>query len=171
MARHRAHRHSPVQAGACVLLIVAVLATGSHPGAVRAVEPIAASTVDPCALLTPRQLHQRAVNRGVRQGAACVWKTISRAPWDGAYLAQLLQGPMSEGNPAPPILNHPTVEYTRANLDPKAYCVYLVDLGAGVTLWAQYGGPDEAGISHTVACRNAQAGAADMISTYGAVTH
>ena len=151
--------------------MLAVLTTGSWPGVTPAVDPIAASTVDSCSLLTPRQLHQRAVNTGVRQGPACVWKTISRAPWGGAYLAQLLQGPVPGGTRAPSIFNHPTVEHTPANLDPKAYCVYLVDLGAGVTLWSQYGGPDEAGISHIVACRNAQAGAADMISTYSAVTH
>lgn len=154
-----------------VLAVLAVFSMGSPPGVARAVEPAAASSVDPCSLLNSRQLHQRGLNAGVRQGAACVWKTIARAPWGGVYLAQLLQGSAPGGKPAPPILNRPTSEYTPPNLDPTAYCVYLVDLGAGVTLWAQYGGPDEAGISHTIACRKAQAGAADMISTYGTVPH
>lgn len=172
MARRRGHWCSPVQAGGFVLLIMmALLTAGSPPAVAHAGEPIAASSVDPCSLLTPSQLHRLAVNAGFTRGAACVWTTISRAPWRGEYLAQLLQGPVPGGNPAAPIYNHPTVDYTPANLNPRAYCVYLVDLGGGVTLWAQYGAPDQAGISHTVACKNNQTGAADMISTYSVVTH
>jgi hypothetical protein len=172
MARRRGHWRPPVQAGGCVLLLMmAVLAAGSPPAVARAVEPVAASSVDPCSLLTSSQLHQLAVNAGVKQGAACVWTTISRAPWRGEYLGQLLHGPAPGGSPAAAIYNRPTVEHTPANLNPRAYCVYLIDLGGGVTLWAQYGAPDQAGITHTVACKNAQAGAADMISTYSVVTH
>jgi hypothetical protein len=40
-----------------------------------------------------------------------------------------------------------------------------------MTLWVQYGGPNQPGITHAVACTNDQAAAADTVSTFSALTH
>ena len=67
MARRRGHWRSPVQAGGCVLLLMmAVLAAGSPPAVARAVEPVAASSVD----VLPADLEPAASTRGERGGQA-----------------------------------------------------------------------------------------------------
>ncbi|MDT7659110.1 MAG: hypothetical protein QOF38_3825 [Pseudonocardiales bacterium] len=189
------HRWSPIAAGfataCCVLTLVAL--TGYAPagpgrqegGSTLSVTPLAVARslpaepmqvsgdLAPCALLTSAQVHQLGLNPGAQQpagdargGPSCVWKTFVAARWGGEYLARLLHGPTPGGTPAASINNLPTVEYRPPNLDPGAYCVYLVTVAPGTTLWAQYGGPNQSGITHVIACRNAQAAASDMSGTF-----
>lgn len=190
------HRWSPIAAGFatvfCVLTLVAL--TGYAPAgpgrqevgstlsvtpaaAVRSLpaEPARVSGADPapCALLTSAQVHQLGLNAGVPQqagdaqgGASCVWKSFAAARWGGEYVARLLHGATPGGTPAASINNVPTVEYRPPNLDPQAYCVYLLTVAPDTTLWAQYGGASQAGLTHVVACRNAQAAAAAMSGTF-----
>jgi hypothetical protein len=165
----------PLQSGVAVgqLLLIVGLTACAAPTAhvVDAARPAVAA----CALLTTAQRQQVGVNLGVEQSVGdgrggCAWKSFASAPWNGEYLARLIQGPVPAGTPAAAIDNLPTAEYKPANLDPRAYCVYLISVASGETLWAQYGGPDQPGITHQVACANDQAAAADMVSTLSAVT-
>jgi hypothetical protein len=190
------HRWSPIAAGfataCCVLTLVALM--GYAPSGVGHREggstlsvtpaaaarylpagPVLASSSDPapCALLTSAQVHQLGLNAGVPQqagdaqgGASCVWKSFAAARWGGEYVARLLHGATPGGTPAASINNVPTVEYRPPNLDPQAYCVYLLTVAPNTTLWAQYGGASQAGLTHVVACRNAQAAAAAMSGTF-----
>jgi hypothetical protein len=188
-------RWSPIAAGfataCCVLTLVALM--GYAPSGVSHREggptlsvtpaaaarylsagPVLASSSDPapCALLTSAQVHQLGLNAGVPQqggangGASCVWKSFAAARWGGEYMARLLHGATPGGTPAASINNLPTVEYRPPNLDPQAYCVYLLTVAPDTTLWAQYGGASQAGLTHVVACRNAQAAAAAMSGTF-----
>jgi hypothetical protein len=189
------HRWSPIAAGfataCCVLTLVAL--TGYAPvgqgrqesGSTLSAIPLAAARSlpaepmrvggdpAPCALLTSAQVHQLGLNAGVPQqdgvaqgGPSCVWKSFAAARWGGEYVARLLHGATPGGTPAASINNLPTVEYKPPNLDPRAYCVYLVTVAPGTTLWAQYGGASQAGLTHVIACRNAQAAASDMSGTF-----
>jgi hypothetical protein len=190
------HRWSPIATGfataCCVLTLVAL--AGYAPSGVGHREagstlsvtpaasarylpagPVLASSSDPapCALLTSAQVHQLGLNAGVPQqagdargGASCVWKSFAAARWGGQYVARLLHGATPGGTPAASINNLPTVEYRPPNLDPRTYCVYLVTVAPDTTLWAQYGGATQAGLTHVVACRNAQAAASDMSGTF-----
>jgi len=64
----------------------------------------------------------------------------------------------------------PTTQFAPSNLDQRAYCVFLVKVNSGDTLWAQYGGPNQPGLSHRIACAKAQTAASYMVSTFGALS-
>ncbi|HTF50947.1 MAG TPA: hypothetical protein VK735_26180 [Pseudonocardia sp.] len=173
-SRMRGRRPLPAGLAVSQLLLIVGLAAYATPTA-HAVDA-ARSVVAPCALLSTAQRQQVGVNPGVEQPVGdgrggCVWKSFASAPWNGEYLARLIQGPVPAGTPAAAIDNLPTAEYKPANLDPHAYCVYLIGVAPGETLWAQYSGPNQPGITHQVACANDQAAAAFMVSTFSAVTH
>jgi hypothetical protein len=165
-----------IAAGVGVLSARLAAPSASASVSVPAAAPtVAASGVAdaPCALLTSAQRRQLRVNAGVQSSVGgevvCVWRSTLQAPWGGEYLAKLVHGPAPQGSPAPSINTRPTSEYQPPGLDPNAYCVYLVTLAPEQTLWAQYGGPNQQGVSHVVACRRAQAAAANMTSTFGAM--
>jgi hypothetical protein len=123
------------------------------------------------------QVRQLGLNPGQQQAATdgwgpaeCVWTSIA-SHWGGEYVGRVVNGPVPGGSPAASINSLPTAEYTPAGLDPRNYCAYLVTLPSGETLWAQYGSPNgnQPGITHRVACRNAQSAAADMASTFNSL--
>lgn len=162
-----------------LLLIVGALVLG--PGVLATRTASAAATqrlltrpiTDACVLLTSAQQHQLRVLPGVTQpdtvlGATgrCRWRNFALPPWGGEYVGNILRGPVPAGDPAPSINNLPTAEYQPAGLVPATSCVYLLTVGPETTLWAQYSGPHQQGISHLVACRRAQAASAAMSSTY-----
>ncbi|HEY1967472.1 MAG TPA: hypothetical protein VGH89_05970 [Pseudonocardia sp.] len=163
------------------LLIVGALVLGS--GAVGAPaasavawavqRPVARSIPDVCVLLSSAQRHQLRVlpgatqpNGGPGSPGACSWRSFALPPWGGEYVAKVLHGPAPAGNPAPSINNLPTVEYRPDGQESATSCVYLLTVEPETTLWAQYSGPNQQGLSHLVACRRAQAAAAAMSSTY-----
>jgi hypothetical protein len=156
----------------CALLLFTFAGAPVSPaGASTPERPVSTTAPQACSLLTSAQLHRLSVLPGVAQpDGSCTWRTIALPPWGGQYVGRLWHGPAPSGTPAPSVNNLPTVEYQPPGLDPRAYCVYLVTVGAGTTLWAQYGGPGQQGITHLVASRRAQALAAAMASTYRAVS-
>jgi hypothetical protein len=138
----------------------------------------ARGTIDssPCGLLTSAQMRQLGVTTGARSqvsdewgGMSCTWKSISAAQ-GGEYVARVLRGNAPTGTSSVAINNLPTTQYTPANLDQRAYCVYLVAVASGESLWAQYGGPNQPGLSHRIACAKAQTAASYMVSTFGALS-
>lgn len=141
-------------------------------------QPAKASTIDgaPCGLLTSAQLRQLGVTTGVRAqvddewgGVACTWKTISTTQ-GGEFVGRVLRGSAPAGTTSPSINNLPTTQFEPSNLDQRAYCVYLVKVSSGDTLWTQYGGPNQPGLSHRVACSRAQTAASYMVSTFGSLS-
>jgi len=134
---------------------------------------ISDAAANPCAYLTTAEQHQLLVYPGQQTrgadgagGPSCEWRTIPATEGVG-YLARMLHGPVPAGRPAASIYNMPTVEYTPADLDPRTNCVYLLTVTPNDTLWVQYGNTSGSlpGLNHQVACRKAQAAAADMANT------
>jgi len=141
-------------------------------------QPARASTIDstPCGLLTSAQVRQLGVTTGVRSqvgdewgGVSCGWKSISAAQ-GGEYVGRVLRGNAPTGTSSVSINNLPTTQFAPSNLDQRAYCVFLVKVNSGDTLWAQYGGPNQPGLSHRIACAKAQTAASYMVSTFGALS-
>jgi hypothetical protein len=129
---------------------------------------------DPCALLTAEQQHQLGINSGVSHPdtsapgqTSCTWTNFP-VTQDAEYVAKLLPHSVPGATPSAAIDNMQTAEYLPAGMDRRTHCVFLVTLGSGVTLWAQYGNPsgDVPGMTHEIACSKAQGAAADMVSTY-----
>jgi len=141
-------------------------------------QPARAATIDtaPCGLLTSGQQHQLGVNAGVRSqvsddwgGVVCTWRTISTAQ-GGEFVGRVLRGNAPTGTSSVSVNNLPTTQFVPPNLDERAYCVFLVAVASGETLWAQYGGPNQPGLSHRIACAKAQTAASYMVSTFGALS-
>lgn len=141
-------------------------------------QPAKASTIDstPCGLLTSAQVHQLGVTTGVRAqvndewgGVSCTWKTISTTQ-GGEFVGRVLRGNAPTGTSAVSINNLPTSQFAPSNLDERAYCVYLVKINSGDTVWAQYGAPNQPGVNHRIACAKAQTAASYMASTFGSLS-
>src|SRR5438309_10417551 len=136
----------------CVVGLLALAACGTSPNGDASAQlspgqPAKASTIDstPCGLLTSAQMRQLGVTTGVRAqvsdewgGMSCTWKTISTAQ-GGEFVGRVLRGNAPTGTSAVSINNLPTSQFAPSNLDERAYCVYLVKVNSGDTLWAQYG--------------------------------
>ena len=173
-----------VVAGVCCvvgLLALAACSTsvnGDASAQLSPGQPARASTIDstPCGLLTSAQVRQLGVTTGVRSqvgdewgGVSCGWKSISAAQ-GGEYVGRVLRGNAPTGTSSVSINNLPTTQFAPSNLDQRAYCVFLVKVNSGDTLWAQYGGPNQPGLSHRIACAKAQTAASYMVSTFGALS-
>lgn len=131
------------------------------------------SAPDPCTLLTPFQMRQLAVTKGAQQqsndtvgGVFCAWSN-NPASQGSTYSARLINSPVSSTKPAAAISGFNTTEVGSSGLNPGSSCVYLLNVAQDRQLWVQYvNGKGAPGMNHQVACRKAQAAAADMAVTY-----
>jgi hypothetical protein len=160
------------------MLVLAGCGSSSSAGPDGGQDGAASGLVNPCTLLTSVQVRQLAVKQGQRQpdgdalgGASCSWSTFGTG--QSAYIARLLDKPVPGSTSAVSVAGLPTSQVSPANANMRTDCVYLIELGSGVNLWAEYNNTsgNQPGITHSVACSKAQAGAAAMISSYHALRH
>lgn len=165
-----------VACGVGLVLVAACGAVDPSSGSAAISAPTsgaAEATPDPCKLLTPWQLRQLAVTKGAQQqsndnlgGVFCTWSNIPAS--DGSvYSARLISSPVPSTKPAGAISGLNTTEVAASNLNPQTSCVYLLNVEQNRQLWVQYTKSGNVqGMNHQVACRKAQAAAADMAVTY-----
>ncbi len=159
------------------VVLVAACGTANPPSGSATISAptsgAADATTDSCKLLTPWQLRQLAVTKGAPQqsndnlgGTFCTWSNIPAS--DGSvYSARLINSPVSSTKPAAAISGFNTTEVAASQLNPDTSCVYLLNVEQNRQLWVQYTkGGNVQGMNHQVACRKAQAAAADMAVTY-----
>jgi hypothetical protein len=166
---------------AAVVPVAVALVTGMALAGCGGADARAAASsgpVEPCGLMTAAQLHRLGATGGRSQpagdslgGTACAWTNLT-TPRGSEYIGRVLTGAVPGGTPSASVNGLPTAEYAPPGVDPRVSCVYLVSVGPGQTLWAQFADPNHTipGLNHLVACRNAQAAASAMATAFGPLT-
>lgn len=142
--------------------------------------------IDPCSLLTPMQVRQLGVHPGEpgkntdELGSAdCLWRNFPERP-DSSYLARLIlergaDYALNSGTGAQVVTidGFAAVQTTSPYADPKEHCLLLVDVAQGQSLWVQWRtlSDDYPGLTHELACRQAQEAGRLMLGNLRELSH
>lgn len=142
--------------------------------------------VNPCALLTPAQVHELGVGAGERGentdelgSIGCLWRNFPEEP-DISYLARLIvrRGAdyaldSTEPTQVVSIDGFSAVQTTSPYVDPKEHCLLLVDVAQGESLWVQWltTSPDYPGLTHELACQQTREAGRLMLENLRGLAH
>lgn len=141
--------------------------------------------VNPCALLTTKQIGQLKVTRGLpgmnNDGLGspdCLWSSSTEPPHND-WLARLIlhQGADryldATGAAVVEVDGFPAIQTSADGQDPKSHCILYVDVAPGQSLYVLYTNltGDYPGMNHQLACHLADEGAEPMVKNLRTLTH